>query len=359
MAPAEARRTRVPSEQRIFSLVLALVASPHGLTKRELLSTVHGYADRYRHGETDASLERQFERDKDQLRELGIPIETIDSPQEPGNNRLTRYRISKRRLQMPAEIAFDQRELSLLRLAALAWSEGSLTAESRRSAMKIEALGAGLDVQHLGIAPSLGPREPAAPTLRRAVDEGRVVTFDYRLPGREQPLSRRVAPLRLHRADGRWHLIAHDLDRAADRVFLLARITGQVRIETARYDPELSNRADAIVADLLRLEQEQRVTVEAQRGSVAEARLLSRVGGPLEQPIPGRITLGTLDLHEFAAELAGYGDQVVVRDPPALRDEVTALLLAVRDQHEGGHGPVGHRRSSVEAQHGEAVDRGA
>ena len=85
----------------MFSLVLALVASPQGLTKRDLLSTVYGYADRYAHGEVDVALERQFERDKDQLRELGIPIETIDSPLESGNNKLTRYRISRLVMQMP------------------------------------------------------------------------------------------------------------------------------------------------------------------------------------------------------------------------------------------------------------------
>ena len=83
---------RVPSEERVFSLVLALVASPQGLTKSELLSSVYGYSQRYDRGVIDSSLERQFERDKAQVRELGIPVETIDSPLEPGNNQLTRYR---------------------------------------------------------------------------------------------------------------------------------------------------------------------------------------------------------------------------------------------------------------------------
>ena len=38
---------RIPGEQRLFSLLLALIATPQGATKRELLSSVYGYADRY------------------------------------------------------------------------------------------------------------------------------------------------------------------------------------------------------------------------------------------------------------------------------------------------------------------------
>lgn len=346
MPPADAQRgsssrDRVPSERRIFSLVLALVASPQGLTKRELLAAVHGYAERYRHGEADAALERQFERDKDQLRELGIPVETIDSPLESGNNRLTRYRISKELLEMPADVRFTARELAVLRLAALAWSEGSLTAEARRSAMKIESLGAGLDVRHLGIAPRLGLSEPAAPALRQAIEEGRVVRFDYRLPSREAPLDRRVAPLGLHRAEGRWHLIAHDLERSADRVFLLSRITGPVRVEAERIDPVLAERLDGVVesavAELERLRGSQLATVEARAGSVAESRLTGRGrSAPGAAPGARRIEFGTLDFHELASELAGFGDEVLVEAPQALRDEVVGILRAVREQHRIG-----------------------
>ena len=106
-------RARVSGEKRVFSLLLALVASPHGATKRELLSTVYGYAERYRSGTSISALERQFERDKEQLRTLGIPLETLDSPLEPGNTQLTRYRIPKDRLEVPANVRFTDRELML------------------------------------------------------------------------------------------------------------------------------------------------------------------------------------------------------------------------------------------------------
>ena len=327
---------RVPGEERVFSLVLALVSSPQGLTKSDLLSSVYGYAQRYRAGEADAKIERQFERDKEQVRRLGIPIETLDSPLEPGNNRLTRYRISKERLQLPHDVRFTSDELAVLRLASLAWSDGSLGAESRWATMKLASLGAGLDVRHLGIAPRLGIPEPAAPALQLAIDEGRAVRFDYQLPDRDEPLERRVAPLRLHRAEGRWHLISHDLDRDDSRVFLLSRISSEVRVLPERFDDALRLTVDDALEGLLALRQQQRVTVAVSRGSVAEARLESR-GDTAEQGADAEGDLlrefGTLDLHALADELAGYGDEVEVRQPERLREAVVDRLRLVRQQH--------------------------
>jgi proteasome accessory factor B len=370
---------RVPGEQRVFSLVLALVVSPEGLTKQELLSTVHGYAGRARSASERAALDRQFERDKEQLRELGIQIDTLDSPLQPGNNQLTRYRISKEQLEFPSELRFDERELMLLRLAALAWSEGSLSAESRRATMKLEALGAGLDVQHLGVAPSLGTAEPAAAPLQRAIDEGRIARFDYTLPGRAAPLERRVAPLRLHRVDGRWHLISWDLDRAADRVFLLSRISGEVRVAAERFDPALRERGEPAIAALLALREQRRAEVLVRCGSVAEARLAPRALGAMNTPAsaedapprePGsgdgavrgvraaeacggrsedrvRLTIGVLDPHLFAEEIIGYGADAVVTSPESLRGLVADGLRRIAAAH--GAPPIGAAPASPSA----------
>ncbi len=329
-------RSAVPSEQRVFSLVLALVASPEGSTKSALLSSVHGYADRYRVGEANVALDRQFERDKELLRALGIQIETLDSPLEPGNNQLTRYRVSKERLQFPEDLRFSERELMLLRLAALAWSEGSLSAESRRAAMKLESLGAGLDVRYLGVAPRLGTAEPAAAPLQRAIDAQQVVIFDYTMPERERALARRVAPLRLHRVDGRWHLIAWDLERNAGRVFLLSRMSGEVRLESQTVEPSLHAHTDRLIGELLERRNTLRATVQVRRGSVAEARLAPRaVAEAPRSETDGTVelTLSMLDRHVLAAELVGYGADVTVCEPPELRRLVIARLRAVAAAH--------------------------
>lgn len=327
---------RIPGEQRLFSLLLALIATPQGATKRELLSSVYGYAERYEREAASPALERQFERDKEQLRLLGMPVETLDSPTEPGNTQLTRYRISRERLEVPASLRFSERELMLLRLAALAWRDGSMSEHARRAAMRLEALGAGFDARHLGVAPRIGSVEPAAPVLQRAIDERRAVLFDYRLPGRERPLRRRVAPLRLHRADGRWHLVAWDLERDAGRVFLLSRIAGEVRRTREGFDERLLGRADEQIAELLRRGETQLAELAVRCGSAAEARLSPRALGD-EGAADGfrRLRVGTLDYHEHALadELASYGADVDVLGPEELRRAVRHRLEAVAEQH--------------------------
>lgn len=342
------RRT-IPGEQRVFSLILALVASPQGITKREILRVVYGYSDRYRVGQHDPSLERQFERDKSQLRELGIPVETIDSPLEPGNNQLTRYRIRKELLEVPASLRFSSDELSLLRLAAIAWAEGSLTAESRRSLMKLAALGAGLDVQHLGIAPRIGITEAAAPVLQQAIVEGADAVFEYRHPNYDEPLERTVLPLRLHRAEGRWHLIAYDLERKASRVFLLSRIAGRVRVRSAAASAErdelltsAKSLADAVETQLRAITADQRAEIAVARGSRAEARLFGRrieaeSSAAAEGSDNRSLTIGTTDFRELAIELAGFGDELGVLAPDALREDVVSRLRAARAQHSDEH----------------------
>ena len=116
----------VSNEERLFSLVLALLATETGLTKADVLSSVQGYRQRYRPGGDNASLERQFERDKEDVRDLGVPLESIELPADQGASQYTRYRIPKGQYDLPADVTFTPQEIALLDLAALAWREGSL-----------------------------------------------------------------------------------------------------------------------------------------------------------------------------------------------------------------------------------------
>lgn len=338
-------RSQIPSEERVFSLVLALVASTNGLTKHELLSSVYGYAGRASATAHNAALDRQFERDKEQLRSLGIPVETIESPGEPGNNQLSRYRIQKTALEVPQGLEFSDRELMLLRMAALAWREGSLTAEAHRAAMKLESLGARVDAPRLGVSAGFGATEPAAPALLHAIDESAVAEFAYQLADRESPLIRRVLPLQLHRFEGRWHLVAFDLDREATRVFLLSRIVGSVAVRASKPDESTlpastAQLVDRAIDDLRELTLRQRVTIKVRAGSIADTVLASRADS-VENVGDGAavasklIEFGTADFRELAPEIAGFGADALVIQPPKLRELVIARLESVLDAHRG------------------------
>lgn len=331
MSPTPDQPHPVTVEERLFSLVLALIATQIGLTKAEILSTVQGYRQRFQVGGDNASLERQFERDKDDLRELGIPLETIESPDDPGSNHHLRYRIPKGLYDLPADISFSSEEIMLLKLAATVWREGSLSAESRRALTKLNSLGIESTDPIIGYAPSLRAREASFEPLSKAMDRGLVVAFLYLKPGDSAPRRRVVAPLAVVLHEGRWHLYGTDQEVDAPRTFLLSRIVGPVvTVPGAPPAPVGENFGQQALAELDALWQAQIARITAQPGTDAAVRLSKR-GTPGSDP--DSVELHYTDLNILADELAGYGPEVFVLAPAALRDAVLARLRRVVESH--------------------------
>jgi len=334
IAPVPPTPDKLPAvaiEERLFSLVLALIATEIGLTKSDILSTVQGYRHRYVLGGDNASLERQFERDKDDIRDLGIPLETIDSDDEPGSNHHLRYRIPKGLYDLPADVTFSPDELMLLKLAGTVWREGSLSAESRRALTKLNSLGVDSNDPILGYAPSLRARDAAFEPLSKALDRGQSVAFLYLKPGEPTPRRRQVIPRAIVLHDGRWHLSATDLAADANRTFLLSRITGPVQTVSGATAEAVSGAAQAALEDLDRLWSANSALVSVQPGSDAALRLGKRDTAETEKE--HELTLHFTDLNILADELAGYGPEVLVLRPLELRQAVRSRLVGVRDAH--------------------------
>ena len=325
----------VPVEERLFSLVLALLATESGLTKAEVLSTVQGYRQRYDRAGDNASLERQFERDKDDIRELGVPLETVESPGDPGNNQTLRYRIAKGAYELPPDLTFTAEELTLLSLAGAVWREGSLSSESRRAVLKLRSLGVDAGGPMLGYAPRVRSRDDAFPALRDALDRAVVVTFDYLKPGDPEVRRRRVAPLALVQHRGRWHLFAVDRTAERERTFLLSRIVGPVRLTAEHADAAADGDAARALADLDALWDRNVATVDVVPETDAAVRLATRDGARVDG---GRIAVHYTDENLLADELAAFGDEVLVLDPPTLVDAVRRRLALVVRDHRSDQG---------------------
>ena len=338
---------RITVEERLFSLVLALIATEIGLTKSDILSTVQGYRQRYLSGGDNANLERQFERDKDDIRELGIPLETVEPQDDPGNNHLLRYRIPKGLYNLPADVSFSPDELMLLKLAATVWREGSLSAESRRALTKLNSLGVDSSDPVLGYAPHLRARDASFAPLSKALDHGQVVAFLYLKPGESSPRRRRVAPRAIVLHGGRWHLYGTDQEARAPRTFLLSRIVGPVvTVPGETFIPDGEGAGRQALDELDALWEANVAELVVEPGSDAAVRLSKRhTGGtgPGTMAAPDAVTpdAGTLhavtlhytDIDILADELAGYGPEVLVRSPLALRQAVRTRLVGVRDAH--------------------------
>ena len=317
----------VPVEERLFSLVLALLATETGLTKNEILSTVQGYHQRFKSGGDNANLERQFERDKDDIRDLGVPLETLDSPGDAGNNQTLRYRIPKGAYELPQDVAFSPEETALLGLAATVWREGSLSGESRRALLKLRSLGVTADEPLLGYAPRIRLRDAAFDPLDAAIRKGVRVRFPYLRPGEESAKERDVIPLALVQYQGRWHLSA--LRDGARRTYLLRRIVGPVTAGRAADVPPGDHSAEAL-ADLAAVGERNVAEFEAEPGTDAATRLANR--GAEFDGVRGRLHFVDVDI--LADELSGFGPEVLVLGPPALLDAVVARLEGVLAAHD-------------------------
>nr|BFF11475.1 hypothetical protein GCM10025699_27780 [Microbacterium flavescens] len=228
-----------PPEERLVNLVVALMATDQGLTKDTILSSVAGYREQSESGASKDALEKMFERDKESLRGLGVPIETIGDWADPDDLREARYRVPTAEYALPEDIEFTPAELALLNLAGGVWSESSMSDDARSGLRKIRALGIPVDEPIIGYSPRISLREPSFPDLQRAIEQSRVVRFPYLKPGEAAPRTRRVQPLALVDYEARWHVFGIDLDVQADRTFLLSRIVGPVAATRETFDPAL------------------------------------------------------------------------------------------------------------------------
>lgn len=322
---------RVPVEERLFSLVLALLATEAGLTKNQILSTVQGYRQRYENAGDNANLERQFERDKDDIRDLGVPLETLDSPGQPGNNQNLRYRIPRGAYELPADITFSAEETTLLNLAAMVWREGSISTESRRAVMKLRGLGLVAEEPVLGYAPRVRVRDAAFEPLRAALERSSVVRFAYLKPGEAESKVREVEPLALVQHQGRWLLYALERGTAVSKTFLLRRIVSQISSTGHSFEPPETDQAAVALSELEAVWNSHTAEVEVVNESDAATRLHKRRGTTV---LPdGSLQLHYSDANIFADELAGYGPEVLVLSPPVLRAAVRARLLTTVDSH--------------------------
>jgi len=316
-----ARRT-----ERLLNLVICLLSTRRYLTKEEIRRSVAGY------GEGQEAFERAFERDKEELRELGIPLE-IGS-----NNPLfdddAGYRIRRDAYALPPiELAAD--EMAVIGLAARFWQQASLADSSSRALLKLKAGGAG-DVRDelVGIEPRLVRSEPGFADLWDAVSRRQAVEFDYR-PRRGPRARRHLEPWGIVAWRGRWYVAGHDRDREAERVFRLGRIEGAVARSGApgafQVPPDIDLRATV------------RSFVGDSPPVIARVRLRGESGGGLRrqaagpaQPDPDHdgwsiVEVPFRDGNTLVEDVLAYGADAVLVDPPEARELVRARLAAVAE----------------------------
>lgn len=209
--------------ERLINLTMALLASRGFLSKSQIFDVVAGYSG------SPETKERMFERDKNDLRDLGLDIEV--GSEDPLFDDEAGYRINPSSYAFaPEEIGtLDSIDISLLSLAAAHW-QSSLFSRSAQSALrKLESVLPLLEEQSLSL-PLMSQEIPQArfESIWSAIKDRKVISFSYRA---EKDSRRRVEPIRMTLNDGFWYLIAFDLAIDEMRRFKLVRISEDLRIE--------------------------------------------------------------------------------------------------------------------------------
>ncbi len=311
--------------ERLLNLVIALLATRMPLAKSRIRTAVPQYLATA----SDEAFDRMFERDKDELRELGIPL--VTAPIDPVFDDEMGYRIDKREYALP-EISFEPDEVAALALAGRAWTRASLAGSAASGLRKLRAAGVELDETSLvGIEPVVRTTEESFEPLRKAVVERRAVIFDYRKPSGEGA-TRTIEPWALTQWHGRWYVTGHDRDRGAARVFRLGRIDGPVAATGAAgaYQPPANHDPRVMVESTQTSSAPTRVATLRVRQSAGNA-LRRRATSTSDDSTPGWsvVEVDFKDADGMADEVAGYGPDVVVLGPDEVAERVVRRLHGV------------------------------
>lgn len=315
-----------------MNLVIALLSTHGYITAERIRTSVAGYGD----SPSDEAFSRMFERDKNELRDLGIPLETGRiSSFDPTEG----YRINRDAYALP-EIQLSHDEAAAVAVAAQLWESPELVTAAQGAVLKLRAAGVDVDPVDNGVAmaapagmPGLRGSEDVLGILLSAINSGQAVQFPHRSSRTDPYTERTVEPWGVVTAKGRWYLVGHDRDRDDTRTFRLSRIGADVRPVGPRGAVTRPDGVDlrAIVAQVIGegpsgvlatvWVADGRATALRRAGtSLGPRQLGDRAGEVLE------VDIGPRD--RLARDIAGYGADAVVLEPQSLRDDVLVRLRA-------------------------------
>ncbi len=305
--------------ERLVNLTIALLATKRYITKSEIFRTVDGYEG------SDESKERMFERDKDDLRNLGIEIEvgTFDPLFEDESG----YRIKPENYQFQlGEV--NAQEITLLSLAAEAWRGASLSSSALSALNKLHAIGIESDSELLlDLAPAIITQDANLAIAIAAITSRTVLSFSY-LNEDLKAETRALEPYAVISKYGHWYIFGNDLDRRATRLFRLDRVSGELRPQGKSSSFEIPT--DLVVNQAFAKSSELSsaiVFIRDGRGLNLRSRGLQNTTA--SAPVGWQeFKLEYLDRERFVEEVLWYGNDVIVFEPIDLRNEVLGHLKA-------------------------------
>lgn len=320
--------------ERLVNLVAALIDAEQPLSREEIHRRVGGYA------EAVETFRRNFERDKDLLRQMGLPLEL--QPLDPGRpDGPQGYRIPREHYEL-ADPGLADDELEALRLAAStvsiegAWGRDATTTALRKLAAttglssRPAADGASAVASGPGVPPTELPTDSRIATAFGAVAARQALRFTYR------GMARVVDPWHLAFRRGQWYLTGRDHAQDSERMFRLDRVDGDIDpVGQAGAFLRPAHRAGEAPPPW-RLGDEPEVVAEVDVDAIQAHFVEAAVGSEAitaRRPDGSvRVRLAVTNRDGFRSFVLGLLDHAEVVGPPALRADLESWLerLAAR-----------------------------
>ena len=298
--------------ERLINLTLALLATKRHLTKSEIFKAVAGYSG------SPETMERMFERDKDELRSLGIEIEVkgIDPLFEDEQG----YLIRSETFQL-SENEFSKEELLYLTMAANLWHDSALGGDSKAALLKIQSLSGPIESDAVN-TPAVRDSESAAllSSAFEAVDTEQLIKFGYK--GKE----RTAQPFGLYTRDGFWYLVARE--EAEIKSFKLLRIEGKIVKEgksgSFKKPPEFD-----LIKFLSNSRSEQEILAKVYVRKEQANVLRSKYSAKEINEEWDLMSIPYIYEQEIIETILWYGTNIIVDSPASLRSEVISRLKVI------------------------------
>ena len=305
--------------ERLVNLTIALLASKRYLTKSEIFRTVEGYE-----GAPEA-MERMFERDKDDLRSLGIVIElgTFDPLFEDEAG----YRITPSSYQLDLG-ELDGTDIALLSIAASAWTGAALERESTSALIKLASMGLDSDSEALAmLAPRVNGTNKNFALITEAIVRRSEIEFEY-LSGELAQQLRKVAPYSLRGKAGSWYLLGLDIEKGSARTFRIDRIVSDVKIAKKANSYEIPGE----ISDQNSDEVKEFALLHIRKNRGSQLRSLGTLVGSNDEW--DQIRLPIMDQSWVLRSILWHRDDVIVFEPGHLRERVISALHEMRGLHD-------------------------
>ena len=304
--------------ERLVNLTIALLATKRYLTKSEIFRTVDGYE-----GSPEA-MERMFERDKDDLRSLGIAIELGSF--DPLFEDEAGYRITPSSYKLDLG-ELDGTDIALLSIAASAWTGAALERESTSALIKLASMGLDSDSEALSLlAPRINGTNENFTVITDAIIRRSEIEFEY-VSSDLTKQQRRIAPYSLRGQSGSWYLVGQDLEKNSLRTFRLDRIVSEVsaskKSNTYVIPDEIPDQGAEEVREIAR------IRIRKNRGH--QLRSYATVLESDEEW--DEVSLPIVDANWLLRTILWHRDDVVLLEPSSLRKQIVQSLKELRVLH--------------------------